>query len=93
MQTLLGSLHKEDKKAALFEMNEKPLRELTWWWVRKMAALKPLRVVWPANWDTVYTISVDGMHRCPVIHGFWTMCVYFCFTGYTMLEQYVQFPF
>ena len=60
----LRAYDKEDRRAALFEMNEKTLRELTWWWVRKLAALKPLRVVWPANWDTVFTISVDGMHRC-----------------------------
>ena len=61
----LRAYDKEDRRAALLGMNEKPLREITWWWVRKLSALKSLKVVWPPDneWDSIYTVSVDGTHR------------------------------
>jgi len=54
----------EDVRAARFKMNEKTHRELSWLWVGKIAALKDLKIKWPADeeWDTTFIVSVDGAH-------------------------------
>jgi IS5 family transposase len=40
------------------------MREQTWKYVEKIAALKPMKILWPADndWKTTFIISVDGTH-------------------------------
>jgi len=41
------------------------MRELSWFFVGKIAALKALKIVWPADneWQTTFIASVDGTHK------------------------------
>jgi IS5 family transposase len=43
-------------------MHLNKLRAQTWKYVAKIAALKPLKILWPAEWKTTFIISVDGTH-------------------------------
>ena len=55
----------DDVRAAQFGgMDPKLLNTLTWIYVRKIAALKPDKIVWPDEdeWQTVFIASVDGTH-------------------------------
>ena len=63
--SFLKLYEKEKKRRSTFDMNVRPLRELTWTWVQKIASLKGLKIVWRNDdeWDTIYIISVDGTHR------------------------------
>lgn len=64
--SFLRSYQREKKRRNTFEMNEKPLRELTWTWVKNLAKLKAIKIVWPADeeWgDDTFIVSVDGTHR------------------------------
>lgn len=63
--SFLRTYDKEKKRRSVFEMNEKTLREVTWPWVRKIAALKALKITWPAEeeWETIFICSVGGTHR------------------------------
>lgn len=62
--TFLKIYDKEHVRRVHFKMEEKSLRELTWFWVTKIAALKALKIVWPEDdeWKTTFIISVDGTH-------------------------------
>lgn len=54
----------EDVRADFFQdhMHLNQMREEAWQYIEKIAALKPLKIVWPQQWDTTFIISVDGTH-------------------------------
>ena len=54
----------EPVRGALFKMNVKLVRDLSWYYVGKIAALKAMKIVWPEDheWDTTYILRVDGTH-------------------------------
>jgi hypothetical protein len=37
-------------------------RKWSWFYSKKIAALKDEIIVWPENWDTIFTITIDGVH-------------------------------
>jgi hypothetical protein len=37
-------------------------RKWSWLYVRKIAALKDEVIKWPEKWETIFTVSVDGVH-------------------------------
>lgn len=43
-------------------MHLNQMRDETWMNVRRMAALKPLKIVWPDHWETTFIGTVDGTH-------------------------------
>lgn len=47
-----------------FVLHEKLIRQLSWRFVRRIAALKNEKIVWPDDneWDTINIVSVDGTH-------------------------------
>ena len=50
-------------QAALFKGADKArVGRLKWLYVRKMASLKAIKIVWPANFDEIYIASIDGTH-------------------------------
>ena len=53
----------ERVRAPLIQSHVKDVRDKTWFWVYKIAALKEEKIVWPNQWDTTLIISVDGKHR------------------------------
>lgn len=38
------------------------VRKWAWFFLEKIAALKYVKIVWPDHWDTIFIISVDGVH-------------------------------
>ena len=57
----------EEQMAATFNIDEGTARVWTWYYLRKIQALKAAKIVWPAEWDSadcdiVYLMSVDGVH-------------------------------
>jgi len=40
----------------------KTIRKWTWFFVKKIGALRGLKIVWPGNWATNFIISIDGVH-------------------------------
>lgn len=62
--------------AGIFKINEKSVRERQWEFVKKISALKHVKIVWPDNWgedeNTPYFLyTVDGVHALfhEVQHG------------------------
>lgn len=50
-------------QAALFNgADNARLGRLKWKYVRKLASLKAIKIVWPDNWDETLICSVDGTH-------------------------------
>lgn len=37
-------------------------RKWSWFYARKIGALKDELIVWPDEWDTIFTVTVDGVH-------------------------------
>jgi hypothetical protein len=61
----LKTYAKENIRSALFEhINVKKLRELCWYYVDRIAALREEKIKWPEDheWDTIFIASVDGTH-------------------------------
>ena len=54
---------RDDFMGDLMHLNK--MRALSWFFVGKIAALKALKIVWPADheWTTTFIASVDGTHR------------------------------
>lgn len=54
----------EKKREGMTNLSAKTLRERSWYYVRKLQALKHEKVVWPENLpeDTVWIMTVDGTH-------------------------------
>ena len=51
--------------ASKFDVCDRTARDWTWWMIKKIAALKEAKIVWPESFDTIFTVSVDGTH-CPI---------------------------
>ncbi|KAL3893312.1 MAG: hypothetical protein SGARI_008246, partial [Bacillariaceae sp.] len=50
-------------QAALFNGADRArIGRLKWIYVRKIASLKPIKIVWPADFDETFIASVDGTH-------------------------------
>ena len=54
----------EKKREGMTNLSAKTLRERSWYYCRKLQALKHEKVVWPENLpvDTVWVLTVDGTH-------------------------------
>ena len=52
----------ESVRAARFGVGKQTVREKSWFYVTKIAALKHVKIVLPDAWDTTYTLSLDGAH-------------------------------
>ena len=54
----------DDVRATLFKMNEKTIRDLTWYYVDKLAKLRNIKIKFPEDheWETIYIASTDGTH-------------------------------
>ena len=52
----------ESVRAARFQVGKQTMREKTWYYVKKIAALKRIKIVMPTEWDTTFIMSVDGAH-------------------------------
>ena len=53
----------DDVRAALFRgMDPTLLNQLTWVWIKNIAAVKPNKIRWPADdeWQTTFIVSLDG---------------------------------
>lgn len=44
------------------KVGEKTGSKWSWFYTNKIAALKEELIVWPATWDTIFTVTVDGVH-------------------------------
>lgn len=55
---------RERERSSRFGVGLQTMREKSWYYVKKIAALKTLKIVWPQDneWDTVFIVSVDGSH-------------------------------
>jgi hypothetical protein len=52
----------KERKLAL-HISEKTARKWTWYYAKKIAALKTELIQWPADWgDRIFTVTVDGVH-------------------------------
>ena len=55
----------EDQKVSPLNLDPKTSRKWQWIFVKKIAALKDLKIVWPNDWgQAVFIMSVDGTHCC-----------------------------
>lgn len=52
----------EEQLAGRWGYCETIVRKWAWFFLDKIAALRATKIVWPAQWDTIFTISVDGVH-------------------------------
>jgi len=60
---------------AKFKWCDRTIRDWVWsFWLPRISALKPAKIVWPETWQTTFTVTVDGVH-CPInepSHGEWS---------------------
>jgi hypothetical protein len=54
----------EKKREGMTQLSAKTLRQRSWYYCRKLQALKHEKLVWPANLpqDTIWVMTVDGTH-------------------------------
>jgi hypothetical protein len=52
----------ENERRISIKVGKNSGRKWSWFYTQKIAALKDELVLWPDEWDTIYTVTVDGVH-------------------------------
>jgi len=68
LEHLLMAVHflkcyqKDNQSEATFKLSNTTIRKWVWFYVKKIQAMKEEKIVWPNNWGTNFTFTVDGVH-------------------------------
>ena len=52
----------ERRRKIELKIGRSTARKWSWYYAKKIAALKNEIIVWPEEWPTIYTVTVDGVH-------------------------------
>ena len=55
---------KERERKISIKVGRDSGRKWSWFYAAKIGALKAELVVWPESWDTIFTMTIDGVHFC-----------------------------